>query len=318
MKFGVPFRLALGVSSLLSTPALAASADIPELRYQAPPTCPSRAEFSAFVAARTHAWLAPASPFAVMIQIEPSADGERFVGDVTFVRAAHETVRQLNSPRCEELARALALIVAILLDPALSQQAPPVKVVTPRPAPTSPTFKPAPPPWLVAGVGAELVTSLLGEPSFGERIFVGAGRGAGSLWLSSASLSFSRVFDHATSSESGARAEFELWAARLDGCVARAANGLLGIEPCVFFEAGQLHALGLHPSGDVTRIEPWATTGILLRPTLTLARRLVIGAELGLHLPLTRYRFAFTGEPPLYETAVVGFNGALGLGVRFP
>jgi len=120
------------------------------------------------------------------------------------------------------------------------------------------------------------------------------------------------------SPSSGARANFTLDSGRLDGCPLRVAEDGLAVESCLFVDVGRLKGTGLHSSGDVARSEPWAALGLAFRPTWTFARRLVLGAALGLELPLTHYRFAFTGEPTLTETPVCGLDAALGLGVRFP
>jgi len=312
-----------GTALFLSGSDVAAAPGAPEFHYRAPQSCPSSLEFSELVSSRTRAWLTPTSPFAVTVTIEPASENASFLGEITFVRAGRQTARSLSSPRCDELARALALIVAILIDPQASQEPSPTAGganagAAPEGSAQPAAESPAAPPWWIVGPEVVLETGLASEPTFGERLFVGVGRGDTTLWLSSARLSFSRVFGHETSPESGLRAEVELQTARLDGCVARAVAGPLAFEPCVFFEAGRLQALGLHRTGNVLRNEPWATAGMLLRPTLTLAQRLVIGVGVGFHVPLTRYELAFTGERALHETAVFGFDGALGLGVRFP
>jgi hypothetical protein len=310
------------VTLVCATSAPAASALEPELRYEAPAACPSSAEFAALVAARTRFWLAPQAPFAVTVAIQQVLEGEGFAGELTLLRAGRHTTRNLSAAHCDELARALALIVAILIDPQAAEQAPPgvpaaSAARAPEPQPRFESERPVAP-WFVAGPEVVLQTALTHDLTFGGRIFFGVGRGDTALWLSSARLSASRVAGHASSPLSGARAEFELYAARLDGCVVRAVLGVLSLEPCVFFDAGRLRATGLHSTGNVTRAEPWVTAGVLLRPSLTLARHVVLEAGLGFHVPLTRYRFAFTGEPALHETAVFGFDGALGLAVRFP
>lgn len=323
---------AAGLVLLLAVPARAEDVAIPALSYDAPAACPSRDDFSALVAARTPAWLRTEEPFAVSVEVHNPAQGMPFAGKVTLVREGRATVRELSAPHCDELVRALSLIVAILIDPRAGHEAttgelppPPVPAGAAR-APSStdtpkvaaPPHPPAEPPWFVVGAEAMLGTAVAAEPVIGPRIFLGIGRGDASGWLSSARLAFSRSFSHAASPTSGARAEFELGTARLDGCVVRAAVGIFAVEPCVFFEAGRLEARGLHRSGDVQRMEPWATTGLLLRPTLTLARRVVVSAGLGFHVPLTHYEFAFTGEPLLTKTGNLGFDAALGVGVRFP
>lgn len=324
--------VAAGVVSLLPSPARAEAVAGPELSYEVPQSCPSRADFSALVATRTRSWLMLDAPIAVSVEVQVAAQGAPFAGKVTLVREGRATTRELSAPRCDELVRALALIVAILIDPRAGHDATPGELPSASPpaggatapgppvAPRSDAPSPAAPqpPWFAVGPEAVLQTAVTGEPFIGPRIFLAVGRGESSMWLSSARLAFARAFSHATSPTSGSRAEFELGTARLEGCILRAALGIFALEPCVFFEAGRLEARGLHRSGDVRRVEPWATTGLSLRPTLTLARRVVISAGLGFHVPLTHYQFAFTGEPLLTETGKLGFDAAVGVGVRFP
>jgi hypothetical protein len=106
--------------------------------------------------------------------------------------------------------------------------------------------------------------------------------------------------------------------ARLEGCLLRVTADGLAFEPCPFVELGRLRAVGIHSAGNVTHNELWSSLGLVLRPTWTFSRRLVLGAGIGVELPLGRYRFAFTGEPEVTRTPVVGFEASLGIGVRFP
>ena len=269
----------------------------------------------------TAGWLSPTSPFAVTVAIERQAQG--LVGRVTFARGEQGSVRELHAEGCNELAQALAFIVAILIDPQASA-APRKPPGEGRPLPVY--HSPAAPPllspparvWLVAGAELALETALTSDGSVGERLFFGVGRGDRSLAMSSARLSIGRTLPHASSPISAARAEFVLETARLEGCLLRVAAAGLAFEPCPFVEFGRLRAVGLHSGGDVLRNQLWGSLGLVLRPTWTFSRRLVVGVGLGAQLPLGRYRFAFTGEPELARNPNVGFEAALSLGVRFP
>ena len=283
---------------------------------------PDERGFLAQVAARTSSFRAPSSPFALNVTIEPDAQG--LVGRVTFMRAEQNTVRELQAARCNELVQALALIVAILIDPQAS--------VAPIPTPEEslpptvnfpPAAAPEPPPrptriWFIAGPEVALDTAVTQEAAVVGRLFFGIGRGEHSLALSSARLSFSRASAHESSPVSSYRAEFVRETARLDGCLLRVRAGGLAFEPCPFVELGRLRAVGIHSAGSVTRSELWSSLGLVLRPSWTFSRRLVLGAGIGVQLPLGRYRFAFTGEPEVTHTPVIGFEASFGLGVRFP
>jgi hypothetical protein len=296
-----------------------------ELTYAAPESCPGRAEFSEQIALRTPEWTARRAELDVSVEIAPEASG--LVGRVRFVRAGRETLRELRAESCGELVRALALIVAILIDPQADMTPAPARRPPPmaRPAPAPvPAPGPAPPASssvaLFFVVGPEVVgqTGVTPGLAFGERVFVALGRGEGDLWASSLRLAFTRLRGSATSAESGAEASFEVDSGRLEGGVRRFVWGELALEPGVVFELGRLRAVGQHPLGRVAQDRVWASAGATLRPTVTLARRLVLGAAVGLHVPLVVYRFAFVGERVLYQNEALGLDAALTLGVRFP
>ena len=317
--WGLPLALAIVA---LPAQAGATPSDAGRFGYRAPAECPSGTDFSAQVAARTAVWLAPSSPFAVTVAIDRGTPG--FVGRVTFARAAQRTVRELQAAGCNELVQALAFIVAVLVDPqaSVTSLAAPAE---PRPTLASPAVAPAAPsqpvtarPWFVVGPEAALETPLTHHGAIAERLFFGLGRGERSLGLSSARLSLGRLGAHASSAISGAQANFVLETARLEGCLFRVSEGELALEPCPFVELGRLQAVGLHRGGNVTSNELWASVGLALRPTWTVSRRLVLGAGLGVELPLDRYRFAFTGEPELTRTPEAAFEASLSLGLRFP
>jgi len=319
----VPFwRLVLGLA-FAAVPANAAAtpSDVATFGYRAPPECPTRVDFSARVAARTAGWLSPTSPFAVTVAIERNA--QQLVAQVTFARGEQRTVRELQAAGCNELVQALAFIVAVLIDPQASttplpapgEGRPPPVYLLPA-APSLPRLPAAL--WLIVGPELAIETAPTLAAGVAERFFLGIGRGDGSLAMSSARLSFSRAVTHASSPISGARAEFVLETARLEGCLLRVSDAGLAFEPCPFVELGRLRAVGIHSGGNVTRSQPWGSLGLVLRPTWTFARRLVLGAGLGVQLPLGRYRFAFTGEPELTRNPQVSFEATLSLGVRFP
>lgn|GEM_PF-4404064 len=317
------WRWGLGLS-IVALPAVAGATpnDLGTFGYHAPAECPNREEFSAQIAARTNAWLAPSSTFAVAVAIERDTQG--WLGRVTFARAEQRTVRDLRADGCNELVQALAFIVAVLIDPqAGSTPLPPPGTGQPPPADRLPSVAPASPSvapaiWFVAGPEFAIQTNATHEVAIGERLFFGIGRGDRSLMMSSARLSLGRVGAHTVSPLSGDPADFVLETARVEGCLLRLNKGSFAFEPCPFFEFGRLRATGGHPSGNVTHHQFWGSLGLVLRPTWTFSQRLLLGVGLGMELPLTPYRFAFTGEPELTRTPAVGLEASLGLGLRFP
>jgi len=309
---------------VVASPATAGAAanDVGTFGYRAPAECPSRVEFSAQVAARTSGWLSPSSPFAVTVSIDRGASG--VLGRVTFARGEQRTERELQAGGGNELGQAPAFISARLIVPQAPTTAlPATDQARPPPVYLLPAEARAPAPvaarlWFIAGPEIALQTALTGDAAVAEHLFFGLGRGAHSLAMSSARLTFGRVASHASNPSGSERAEFELITARLDGCLLRATDRTLAFETCPFVEFGRLQAVGLHRGGNVTRNEPWGAVGLVLRPSWTFSQRLVLGASLGLQLPLRHYHFAFTGAPELTRTPDLGFEASLGLGVRFP
>jgi hypothetical protein len=171
----------------------------------------------------------------------------------------------------------------------------------------------------VAGPEGVLQTGVSPGAALGERVVVGLERGAADGWASSLSVALGRVRGSGQSAESGARATFEVDSGRLRGGIVRLKWGIFALEPSLFVELGRLRADGQHPAGPVTQERVWATTGLTLRSSLTLAERVVLGLGLGAHVAPVSYRFAFTGEKnPLYQNGIIGFDGEVALGARFP
>jgi hypothetical protein len=301
-------------------PASAEAGETRGFAYSAPDFCPQRAQFSDQVALRTAAWRPAGSEFQVSVEIAPDATG--LVARVRFARAGRETLRELRAESCEELVRALALIVSILIDPHANVTPAPARSGAPPASssgPAAPEAEAAQGPRLFFVAGPELAVQTAAVPRFavGTRVFIAFGRD-GERWASSLRLGLTRIRNDAQSEESGALATLEVDSARLEGGVFRFAWGRLELEPGVLVELGRLRAEGQHPLGPALREKVWATVGLNVRPSVTLAGRLVLGAAAGVHLPLMRYRFAFIGENTLYQNEAFGFDGALMLGVRFP
>ncbi len=307
-------------ASLAAPPAWAEARGLSELDYRAPAGCPASAEFSDEIARRTPEWAARRAELVVAVEITAGANG--FAGRVRLERARRETLRELHAASCSELVQALALIVAILIDPHAD--------VTPSPARRSePVTEPVEPPervpartaspalFFVAGPELALQTGVSPGIALGERLYVALGR-EGAVWASSARLAVTRLRGDGVSAESAAAANFELVGARLEVGVIRFEWESFAFEPGFLFELGRLRAEGRHPLGAVTRERLWASAGVNARPQVTLAGRLVLGLALGAHLPLVRYRFAFIDENTLYQNEALGLDAALTLGVRFP
>jgi hypothetical protein len=156
------------VGAVVASCAARASAQDAEpvrLAYDAPAGCPTESDFRELVA-RDGGALAPASnggaARSVVVHIESS---DSIVGTLV-VRAADGTgaAREIHGDRCEDVARSLAVLVALVAEPALpAPPAPgPPATVSEAPAP----LPPAVPPPAVPGLAAPVEGTQPDSPEF--------------------------------------------------------------------------------------------------------------------------------------------------------
>jgi hypothetical protein len=275
--------------------------------------------FEGQVAARTRPGRSAALPFEVrQVEVEALSEGAR--GRLVLSGRSHETTREIRAATCAEAVEALALIVAILLDPEADTR-PHLKLRTESQAsrPIEPA-RPRPSKQLYWGAGVEW-SSLGGVAAGwmqGPRAFIELGRLPPERWFPSLRLSWLRATSGSMEQAGLGTASFWLDAARIDGCPLRWSNQVASLEPCLGIEAGMLRADSTGLQGPRAQTLGWAAVSGLARGALRYRERLTLHADFGIGLPLTRYRFRFSGHEPLYTGAEVGFRAGLGLGVRFP
>jgi hypothetical protein len=152
----------------------------------------------------------------------------------------------------------------------------------------------------------------------GPRAFFEIGRRPPERWFPSLRLSGLRAVSDRGVPGGGGVAAFRLDAARVDGCVLRWSTDVASVEPCVGLEAGMLTAESTPFDGFRSQTLGWAAASGLVRGVLRYADILAVHADLGVGLPLTRYRFRFSGQAPLHTSAGLGVRAGVGVGVRFP
>jgi hypothetical protein len=314
------------------------------VEYTVAPGCPSAEAFSQQVAARTPVFREHAADHAVRVEIVSEPDG--VLGRATLVLSGHAAERELRAARCEEVVEALALVVAILIDPnadtrpiavaaappadaapvpAPAAEGPPVEPpAAPRPAPRpAPSSRPAPVPpagpssRFIAGAHATAEGAVAPELTLGPRLFLGLDLHRDFPWPSSLRLSAGRSFSRTMRDEQG-RANLVLDTGRADGCFLRVTEKRLSLEPCASVSLGVVRVDGEHPLGGTDHTLFWADVGGLVRASVGFLDRFVGEAEIGVDVPLVQYRYSFQGREPVFQSARVGMHLGLGLGVRFP
>jgi hypothetical protein len=337
----------LAVVVLLASGAARADAEPILLEYRRGPGCPDRAEFIEQVRARTSkADFVEGTPGARLFIVSSSAEDGHAVGSVTIGEAGSAGAPRLVSGKtCSDVVSALALILALAIDPRASS-APSPAPAAPRqtPAPTNnaaPATAPAPPTesaprslpssepapagarWGIVGAHLDGSLGLDAQPIplVGASAFFEAGTMLSGPWVFALRASGSYAASPTLHASQGS-ARFTAWTGGLDLCPLRLAPAdRWFIEPCMGFEAGQLYAEGIGDSSIVHTTaanRPWLAVREVARAGLAIGDRWQLELDLALVQPLLSYAFRF--ETPSVEIARVsrvGAKASFGVGMHF-
>lgn len=116
---------------------------------------------------------------------------------------------------------------------------------------------------------------------------------------------------------SGGVAEFELDALRLDVCPLGLGHGPLRLHGCLELELGELEAAGTATIDARKEARPWRSLGAAASLGYSPLPVLELGALAGLEHPLVRDRFEFEPEA-FHEVGPLGARVELTLGLRLP
>jgi hypothetical protein len=323
-------------------PSLAA-----ELEVQAPASCATRDQLVARVVARSPRirFVEPGGgATALRATLTPGPGGSIASELVVVPRAGRRTTRRLTASSCAEAVDALALVIAITLDPTYEAGLPAPKTdderVTPARPPAPPqkaehapetstsrddTARPAAPSvpepgtaTLRAGAGATAGTWVgpAPRPMFAVGGYASLALDRSSLW----SLAFVLSASHALAGdlvESGGVAHLTLDALTLDACPLLLRASLLEARGCATALAGWLAASGSVTYSPRSYTRPFAAAGGSLRLAAGVARHLVLSGRVGVTASLIRDAFEFSPEV-FHRVEPVTLDAELGVGLRFP
>jgi hypothetical protein len=316
--------------------------------------CPPPRDFEASVRERIRRGrLADEQEPAREYRVEMRAAGSRFVARLDFTEASGaERTREIASDTCADAASAIALVTALAIDAAGTEQrvddggtadgtltpsealglVPPAPGVSPAPAasatpppavvapamvraPSSDTAgsEPGVPFHLDAGLRGTLTTSKAPELLPGVELFAALQAGGAIPWLVDLGFAGERGGKEPNGS---AGTRFSFLGARLRGCVlAWQPLPTLDVRPCAVIETGAVVAEGFiaHPQ---TQIDAWFAAGAAARGTLRIGPA-ALGAEVGPLFPITRNDYVFEApERPAHEVNAVGFYASLGVALQ--
>jgi hypothetical protein len=303
------------------------ASDVPVMfEYEAPAECPLEQELVRQVQARTRrARLAlpgeAASKFAIVIARDSAAMRGKLV--VQPPSGGPESVREVSAKDCVEVVSALALVVALVIDPNASTEPLPAdehaeqRVEPLLQAPSAVALEA--PRWrwglearlgVTGGIAPDLA------PLAG--LAVSVARDGSDIWAPLLSFGVTAAQSFEVDAADGT-ARFGRLAARISFCPVRAlAASRIALRPCAFIEAGALRGEGFDTPDAASATVLWLAAGAALRFELSLGQLAVLGAEAGATLPAFHDRFFFDpGRAWEYEVPAVGGWAALFGGVRF-
>jgi len=321
------------LSSCAWLPAAAAQTEVPSARLEldASPDCTTRAELIARVQARSpRVKFDEAGTTSVRAQFSVAPSGTVTGAVVLATNRSPRSVRQVVAGSCGEAADAVALIIAITLDPTgviggsrvePAPSKPPEEAMS-RPAELQPSnAKPEPP----AQRGRQTFGFQLGAQALvgpapgampGVAVFATIGVDRPALWSPAVLLGAGRAWQTDISAQGG-KAAFELDAASFDACPFRFRLGKVEARPCASALIGRLTAQGsetLNQAPEHPR--PFWVVGGAANATLELVWLLELSARLAVGANLVRDSFEFT---PLvfHQVPAVTVAGSMGIGLRW-
>lgn len=295
------------------------------LFFDAPEPCEGRATFERRVRQRSEQieFVEPPADHEVQVAVQW---GRRSIATSPSLRATLRVHRPGESPldrtisaaTCEEALDALALMVAIALDPEGFAAASPSEEPN-RASPRVESTQAAPPGdrWQGSlGAGVQAQGAAAPEWLLGPELAAGLHWLRESVWSPSLRVGLSRVQGDEMRAEGGS-ASFELGALSVDACPTRVAISAISLRPCLFGTYGRLRARGADTLDPRSVDRPWWVAGgsawLAWEPTPFAA----LTATLRLGRPGVRDTFQF--EPfPFHRVPAWSASGSLGLEVRFP
>ena len=290
------------------------------LVYSSSAGCGAGAGFLSELEQRT-ARLRPAraGEHAITLVVELFGAQNSVRGELTVRKPDGDLItREVPGPNCEEVESALALIVALMVDPLAGN--PERRVVPGRSgsdlgAPAMPVAKAARV-WSYRIEQRATLRSAIAPPfAWGQSLGLMLTREVGAL---RPSLGVSGALARATASQAQGSAEFEWAAAQLSVCpIGFSPTRAWDLRACGVFQAGRLRAAGFATLQPAAKSIFWGAAGVELEARVALVGPLWFGLDSALELPFSRERFYFDPGQTLHRVPALGASFGAGLGLRF-
>jgi hypothetical protein len=246
-------------------------------------------------------------------------------------------VRAARGKTCDEVADALALILAMALDPTVTPNAPAAGAPTAPPSVQTPAAEPArapvasaapvptlPPPRsprqarprafaVDIGAGPAVAAGMAPAPSVGGVLFLEASAKGPGLWAPAVVVA--AELDHSpTTHPNGAYGSFTRVFARLEGCPLRFPQWpTLGLRPCGAFEYGMLEG-----KGEIVRRGRWVAPAVGLRAEWRPYPTVLLALDGLVSWPLVRDRFFFAPRTTVLKVPARAGGATLAVAATLP
>lgn len=309
------------------------------VQYVSAPGCPTQERLVAGVEGRTALarYVPGARGVSVSLRIEDSGSGaEPFTAHLSITGDVEATPRDISAGSCEELVNAVALIVALALDPGASAEPREARLPPAAPPASSSTAAPARDESAARAPSVERRESNEATVAVfaGAGITNGVGSGVAALWSLGvavrasltpawdAGVSLRGMYARGSASAAPGGANLTLLGARVGLSPYVAASDQWLLEPSISFDFGSLEAEGRDVPNAATDSAPWIGPGVELlverRFAEVLGGALAMGVRGGATWSLARDYFYFRedsngGETRVFEQPAVVGHGSLAL-----
>lgn len=213
--------------------------------------------------------------------------GPLWAADLTTQHAGQTGRRTIEAPSCKAAADAIALIVALLIDPDA------VAANSRAPEPEIPSVPEPPNLEFLAGIHAQVRIGSLPGADLGLGLGVGV---ASARWRTDLRWSYGLRRDQVASLPSGASGRFNLAAGSVTECL-DLGHTRWGFGPCAAVEAGRVSVTGFGATAGFSRRVFWVALGGGAFASLALGRHLRASMEVDVLAPMYRPDYVFQDVP---------------------
>jgi hypothetical protein len=245
---------------------------------------------------------------------------------------AEQPSRRFAAHSCAEAANAIALIIAVTLDPTLKptggDEAPPTDkpadqpsaAIVESPRPPAVVGAVAPPAPVAArrhfGVSVAAQTIFGPAPAVMPGIAISgmAALDRGGVWSPAIFVGAMHVW-RSDLAETGGTASFTLDAATVDVCPLRVGGSGVVARPCASALVGRLNASGADTQQGASAVRPFATAGAAV--SAAVGTTVEISARVGVGVTLLRDAYEFGGAT-FHRASAITTSASLGIGLHWP